>query len=150
MNCCKHCESAEVVKNGRVRGQQRYKCKLCGLNFVPGDKRVKADTAIKRAFAVILSSLGKSSYGFIAKLFGVTPPAVQKWLKREAALLGAPEIPATIKAMEFEEMWHFIGSKKTKAGSSRRWIVLHGELWPGWSAVVMLPPSSDSTKRSST
>jgi transposase len=150
MNCCKHCDSEEVVKNGRVRDQQRYKCKICGLNFVPGDKRVKADTAIKRAFAVILYSLGKSSYGLIAKLFGVTPPAVQKWLKREAALLGEPEIPATIQEMEFDEMWHFIGSKKTKSGSSRRWIVLHGELWPGLSAVVMLQPSSDSTRKSST
>ena len=88
--------------------RKHYKCKVCGLNFVAGDKRVKADTAIKRAFAVILYSLGKSSYGFIAKLFGVTPPAVQKWLKREADLIGDPEIPATIKEMEFDEMWHFI------------------------------------------
>jgi hypothetical protein len=38
--------------------------------------RVKEDTAIKRAFAVILYSLGKSSYGFIATLFAVTRPAV--------------------------------------------------------------------------
>jgi hypothetical protein len=95
-----------------VREQQRYRCKSCGLNFVVGDKRVKEDTAIKRAFAVILYSLGKSSYGFIAKLFGVTRPAVQKWLKREADLLGEPVIPATIEEMEFDEMWHFIGSKK--------------------------------------
>lgn len=150
MTGCKHCDRKEVVKNGVVRNQQRYKCKSCGLNFVEGDKRIKADTAVKRAFAVILYSLGKSSYGFIAKLFGVTPPAVQKWLKREAALLGEPEISATIKEMEFDEMWHFIGSKKTKSGSSKRWIVLQGELLPGLSAVVMLQPSRDSTTRSST
>ncbi len=147
MNRCKHCDSKEVVKNGYVRDQQRYRCKSCGLNFVMGDKRVKSDTAIKRAFAVILYSLGKSSYGFIAKLFGVTPPAVQKWLRREAALLGEPKIPTTIQEMEFDEMWHFIGSKKTKSGSSRRWIVLHGELWPGLSAVVMLQPSNGSTTK---
>ncbi|MGH9400566.1 MAG: hypothetical protein ACRD2P_00490 [Terriglobia bacterium] len=112
-----------------------------------GDKRVKPDTAVKRAFAVILYALGKSSYGFIAKLFGVTPPAVQKWLKREAAGLGEPEIPATIQEMEFDEMWHFIGSKKTTFGSSRRWIVLHGELLPGLSAIVMLQPSNGSTTK---
>ncbi|MGH9470127.1 MAG: IS1/IS1595 family N-terminal zinc-binding domain-containing protein, partial [Terriglobia bacterium] len=51
MNGCKRCDSKEVVKNGCVRDQQRYKCKSCGLNFVMGDKRVKPDTAIKRAFA---------------------------------------------------------------------------------------------------
>ena len=147
MNWCKRCDSKEVVKNGWVRDQQRYRSKSCGLNFVMGDKRVKSDTAIKRAFAVILYSLGKSSYGFIAKLFGVTPPAVQKWLKREAALLREPEIAATIQEMEFDEMWHFIGSKKTRSGSSRRWIVLHGELLPGLSAVVMLQPSNGSTTK---
>lgn len=150
MNHCKQCDGKDFVKNGCVRGQQRYRCKSCGLNFVVGDKRVKEDSAIKRAFAVILYSLGKSSYGFIAKLFGVTRPAVQKWLRREANLLGAPEIPATIEEMEFDEMWHFIGSKKTNSGSSRPWIVLHGELSPGFSAVVMLQPSSGSTTKSNT
>ena len=150
MNRCKQCDGKDFVKNGCVRGVQRYRCKSCGLNFVMGDKRVKEDTAIKRAFAVILYSLGKSSYGFIAKLFGVTRPAVQKWLKREADLLSEPVIPATIEEMEFDEMWHFIGSKKTNCGSSRPWIVLHGELSPGFSAVVMLKPSSGSTTKSST
>jgi transposase len=150
MNRCKHCAGKDFVKNGCVRGMRRYRCKSCGLNFVMGDKRVKEDTAIKRAFAVILYSLGKSSYGLIAKLFGVTRPAVQKWLKREADLLGEAEIPATIEEMEFDEMWHFIGSKKTNSGSSRPWIVLHGELSPGFSAVVMLQPSSGSTTKSST
>jgi transposase-like protein len=150
MNRCKQCDGKDFVKNGFVRGQQRYRCKSCGLNFVVGDKRVKEDTAIKRAFAVILYSLGKSSYGFIAKLFGVTRPAVQKWLRRETDLLGTPEIPATIEEMEFDEMWHFIGSKKTNSGSSRPWIVLHGELSPGFSAVVMLQPSSGSTTKSNT
>ena len=145
---CKNCEEKQVVKNGIVRQQQRYRCKSCGYNFVLGDKRIKLDTAVKRAFAVILYALGKSSYGFIAKLFGVTPPAVQKWLKKEAEILKEPEISAEIREMEFDEMWHFVGSKKTKNGLSKPWIVLHGELWPGLSAVVMLQPSSGSTTRS--
>ncbi len=148
MLSCKNCEEKQVVKNGIVRQQQRYRCKSCGYNFVLGDKRIKLDTAVKRAFAVILYALGKSSYGFIAKLFGVTPPAVQKWLKKEAEILKEPEVSAEITEMEFDEMWHFVGSKKTKNGLSKPWIVLHGELWPGLSAVVMLQPSSGSTTRS--
>jgi len=148
MLSCKNCEEKKIVKNGIVREQQRYWCKSCGYNFVLGDKRVKLDTAVKRAFAVILYALGKSSYGFIAKLFGVTPPAVQKWLKKEAEILQEPEVSAEITEMEFDEMWHFVGSKKTKNGLSKPWIVLHGELWPGLSAVVMLQPSNDSTTRS--
>lgn len=148
MLSCKNCEDKQIVKNGIVRQQQRYRCKSCGYNFVLGDKRIKLDTAVKRAFAVILYALGKSSYGFIAKLFGVTPPAVQKWLKKEAETLKEPEVSAKITEMEFDEMWHFVGSKKTKNGLSKPWIVLHGELWPGLSAVVMLQPSSGSTTKS--
>ena len=30
---CKGCGSEEHVKNGFMRGKQRYRCKACGLNF---------------------------------------------------------------------------------------------------------------------
>jgi transposase-like protein len=39
MSVCKNCKSEEVVKSGKVRGKQRYKCKDCGYNFVNGDER---------------------------------------------------------------------------------------------------------------
>ena len=149
MGSCKNCGNGGTVKNGVVRGKQRYKCKGCGYNFVAGDGRVDPDAAVKRAFAVILYSLGKGSYGFIAKLFGVTPPAVLKWIRAEAAAAALQDRPVSgsIREMEFDEMWHFIQSKKTKNGSSKRWIVLQGAPWPGCSAVVMLQPSDGSTTK---
>jgi transposase-like protein len=36
---CKNCKSEKVVKSGKVRGKQRYKCMDCGYNFVIGDER---------------------------------------------------------------------------------------------------------------
>ena len=30
---CKRCGSEEHVRNGLMRGKQRYRCKACGLNF---------------------------------------------------------------------------------------------------------------------
>ena len=30
---CKRCGSEEHVKNGFMKGLQRYRCKACGLNF---------------------------------------------------------------------------------------------------------------------
>jgi transposase len=147
MIICKHCNEGAIVKNGIVRGKQRYKCKGCGCNFVDGDGRTKPDAAVRRAFAVILYALGKGSYGFIAKLFGVTPAAVLKWVRQEAASLPDPEVSGAIREMEFDEMRHFIGSKKTNAGLSRRWIVLQGELSPGLQVVVMLQPSEGFTTR---
>ena len=140
---CKNCFANASIKNGKVRGKQRFQCKMCGYNFVEGDSRIRQATLIKRAFAVILYALGKASYGFIAKLFGVTPPAVLKWLKKEAAVIREPGISATIRNIEFDEMWHFIQSKKTRNGSSKQWIVIEGELLDGLSAIVMLKPSED-------
>ncbi|AVP88031.1 hypothetical protein phytr_11170 [Candidatus Phycorickettsia trachydisci] len=109
---CKNCSENKIVKNGNVRGKQRFKCKICGYNFVEGDGRIRYATSIKRAFAVILYALGKASYGFIAKLFGVTSPAVLRWIKKEATTIQEPRINSTIRNIEFDEMWHFIQSKK--------------------------------------
>lgn len=132
------------MKNGFVRNKARYKCKDCGLNFVEGDKRVKENLVVKKALAVILYSLGKASCGFLGKLFGVSRSIPYHWIKEAGEKIGEPQISGDIKEMEFDEMWHFVGSKKTKDGSSKRWIVVQGELWPGLSAIVILKPSQNS------
>jgi len=68
---CKDCGSQRHVKNGKVRGKQRYKCKECGHNFIIGDEREKV-TPEGKALAALLYGSGKGSYGFIANLFDVT------------------------------------------------------------------------------
>ena len=150
MATCKRCGCEQSVKNGKVRGKARYKCKKCGLNFVEGDERVNESLVVKKALAVILYALGKASFNMMGKIFGHSPSLLYCWIVEEMAKLPEPSVPGDIKEMEFDEMWHFIGSKKTKSGSSKRWIVAQGELLPGWSAVVMLQHSGDSTTRSST
>ena len=35
-------------------------------------------------------------------------------------LLSEPEIPINTRELEFDEMWHFIGSKKTKDGFTKQ------------------------------
>ena len=150
MISCKRCNSTRVVKNGFVRNKQRYLCKNCTYNFVEGDARRKESVAVKKALSVILYSLGKASFGFLGKLFGVSRSLTYRWIKAEAQLLPEPEISADIKEIEFDEMWHFIQSKKTKNGSSKRWIVVQGEPLPGLSAIVMLQPSGDCMQRLST
>lgn len=147
---CKRCKSEIAVKNGMVRGRQRYRCGACGYNFIEGDRRVKESLVAKKALAVILYSLNKSSFGMLGHIFGVSRSLTYRWIVEAAAKLPEPQAPGTIREMEFDEMWHFIGSKKTNAGSSRRWIVAQGEPWPGCLAVVMLRPSDASTTRSGT
>ena len=38
---CKKCGCKDGVKNGLVRGKQRYKCAHCGYNYTSGDARTK-------------------------------------------------------------------------------------------------------------
>lgn len=144
MSQCKRCQSEKIIKNGTVRGKPRHRCKACGYNFIDGDERIKETLVVKKALATILYSLGKASFGMLGKIFGVNRSLTYRWIKEEAHKLPEPLIPGEISEMEFDEMWHFIGSKKTKNGSSKRWIVARGELWPGLSAVVILRPSKGS------
>lgn len=147
MIVCKNCKNQNIVKNGTVRWEQRYKCKDCSFNFVKWDKRVKPDLVFKKALAIILYSLWKWTFNFIAKIFNVTPALVYRWILEEWAKIEEPKISENIKEMEFDEMWHYIWSKKTKDGLLRPWIVTEGKLLPGLSVIVMLQHSKDSMKK---
>ena len=147
MHSCKRCNSVEIHKNGIVRAKQRYKCKSCGYNFVFNDARIKPETTIKRAFTVMMYSLGKCSYGFIAKLFGVSRTTIQNWLEQEADLLSDPVLESNLLEIEFDEMWHFINSKKRNVGLSKHMIDKQKELSLGLQAIVILLLSEDFMKK---
>ena len=101
---CKKCQSEQVSKNGFVRNKQRSLCKACDYNFVRVDDRTKPETAVKRAFSVILYFVGKASYRFIAKVFNVAPSTVQKWISSEAERLEGPQISDDVREIEFDEV----------------------------------------------
>ncbi len=48
----KKCGSSNYIKNGKVRGKQRYLCKDCRYNFVEGDARLKV-SPLGRVFGFI-------------------------------------------------------------------------------------------------
>jgi transposase len=144
---CKNCGSEHAVKNGLVRGKQRYRCKECGLNFVVGDARTNEKIAAKKAMLVLLYSLGKASFNMLGRLFDMWPSQVYRWIAREGMSLSERKIPGEIREMEFDEIWHFIQEKKTNFGSSRRLIVAQGEPWPGCPAIVIPQPSNGYTTK---
>ncbi len=150
MIICKRCGSESVVKNGFARGSQRYRCKGCSLNFVEGDQRRKPQTAVKKALCVIMYSLGKASFSMLGKILGHSPSIIYRWIVEAIDKTPEPPVSEEIQEMEFDEMWHFIGSKKTSFGSSKPLIVGHGELLPGLQGIVILQHSEDSTTKSVT
>lgn len=102
---------SEYTKNGFVRGIQRYRCQQCGCNFIQKDSRQKV-TLEGKTLAVLLSASGKFGNGFIARLFNISRTAVLKWIRGFARQIPELSLTSEIKEIAFDEMWHFLNSKK--------------------------------------
>jgi transposase len=140
---CKGCGGEEHVKNGLMRGKQRYRCKACGLNFT--DTPARGMPLAMKATAVLLYVSGLSM-NRTGKLLGVSTPTIQAWIEQFAKVYAqkpAPEGRAVV--IELDEMWHYVKKSRTSCGSGRLGIVLQGDWWTGNAAVVTLPPPSGSS-----
>ena len=120
-----------------MRGQQRYRCKTCGLNFTDTPPRGKP-LALKAA-AVLLSVSGLSM-NRTAQLLGVSSPTIQAWLEQVAqAYAQKPEPEGRAVVIELDEMWHYLKKSPNPFGSGRLGIVLQGGWWTGNTAGVTKP-----------
>jgi transposase len=90
---CKRCGSGEHVKNGLMRGKQRYRCKACGLNFTDTPPRGMPLRVKVTAVLLYLSGLSMNRTGIeqLAKTYAQKPE---------------PEGRAVV--VELDEMWHFL------------------------------------------
>src|SRR3954447_1405270 len=103
---CKGCGSGEHVKNGFMRGKQRYRCKACGLNFTDTPPRGMPLRVKVEAVPLYLSGL---SMNRTAKLLGVSTPGVQAWVERFAEVYARkPEPEGRAVVVELDEMWHLL------------------------------------------
>jgi transposase len=138
--CCKRCGSTEQVKNGLMRGKQRYLCKTCGLAFTDTPARGKP-LALKAA-AVLLYVSGLSM-NRTAKLLGVSTPTIQAWLEQFAATYAQkPEPEGRAVVIELDEMWHYLKKSPSRSGSGKLGIVLPASWWTGSAAVVTRQPAN--------
>jgi len=77
---CKDCGSDRKVRNGCPNGKQRYRCKDCGRNYVPGDLRERYSLEKKtKVVRMYLEGMGIRS---IERLEGVSNPLIIKWIRR--------------------------------------------------------------------
>ena len=134
---CKRCGSEEHVKNGLMRGQQRYRCKACGLNFTNTPARGKP-LALKAA-AVLLYVSGLSM-NRTAQLLGVSTPTIQAWLEQFAqAYAQKPEPEGRAVVIELDEMGHYLNKSPNRSGSGRLGIGRQGSWWTGNAGGVTKP-----------
>ena len=101
---CKRCGSEAWVKNGLMRGKQRYRCRACGLNFTDTPPR---GMPLRVKVAAVLLYVSGLSMNRTAKLLGVSVSSVQDWIERFAkAYAQKPEPEGRALVVELDEMWH--------------------------------------------
>lgn len=78
INCIK-CGSKEYVRNGRVFGWQRYKCKSCGYQFTKMGERGKPLNIWLTCHGLYVFGLSMRQ---IARVVGVSAQTVSRWIKK--------------------------------------------------------------------
>ena len=76
---CPKCKSVNIVKNGIVRGKQRYKCKSCNYNFVR--KLPSKELVRMKALSTLINALGDLSYDELELLLNRDTPQLRRWSK---------------------------------------------------------------------
>ena len=114
MNCPK-CTCAEAVKNGKMNGKQRFKCKACGCNYTQSSRY-----RIPRAKRLECLRLYLEGVGFraIERLTGVSHVSVINWVRDLGERIERlrPQDGAQVNVIELDEMWHFAPKSPTSAG----------------------------------
>jgi transposase-like protein len=137
MKCLK-CSCEGAVRNGVIWGKQRYKCKQCYYQFTRSTRRGQSEQSKTLALILYLSGLSMNMTG---KIVGVTAQSVMRWIKEfgEKALKELP-IPSGIKAVEMDEMHHFLLKKQKKSGSGKCWIIELSDSVVGDVVIVVRKP----------
>lgn len=141
INNCKKCGSTKYIKNGFVRGLQRYRCQDCRCNFTH-TKRRGIHPALK-AFGIVLYGMCGVPMYKIAKLFGVSNVAVLKWIRKEADLIEDVPSHAESNIVMIDEMWHFVNGKKRRFGSGEPLTAYRVDLSDGNWALVAIHAAKD-------
>lgn len=138
MIICKRCQSEECVRNGEVRGKQRYKCGVCGLNFVVGDGRSKPFSLLRKALAVLFYRLSNAPGWMLTEVFGVSNTMIWRWIEEfEARLEQAPDAEMRMDLTGAEVM-KYLSEQKAFWGTKKRWVVARGEVCPGYKAIIIM------------
>ncbi len=112
---CPRCKSDQRVKDGIVKGRQRYQCKACGFRYTVEYKSGITPYFKRLALMMYLEGLGFRSIG---RILGVSNVAVLNWVRDFGMKAGdLPEVETNLKQVEIDEMHTYIGSKKTEEGS---------------------------------
>ena len=111
------CKSSKrQVKNGLNKsGSQKYVCRECSTVYTP-EPNETGYPAETRLLAIRMYVEG-SSYGSIGRVLKVNPQSVANWVSTYTAKLPKAPLPERVKNAELDELFTFVGKKKTKSTS---------------------------------
>ena len=114
---CPNCQSNKrQVKDGLNKsGSQKYRCNDCSTVYTPEPKPNGYPKAT-RLLAIRMYVEG-NSYGAIGRILKVNPQSVTNWVKRHIANLPPAPVPEKPRIAELDELYTYIGKKKTKSMS---------------------------------
>ena len=123
---CPKCEQTEQqYKNGKTKaGSQRYRCARCGCSYTPEKKVQGYGKALRqKAIKMYIDGAGLRRTG---RQLGIHHQTVANWTKQHAEQWPEVPMPAEVQTAEFDEVFTYIGDKKTESISLRWSIALLG------------------------
>lgn len=117
MNICPSCGASErQVKNGRnPSGSQRYKCQACGRIYTPEPTPAGYEQSVRdQAIRLYVEGINLRRIG---RILGVNHQSVANWVNAYADRLPAAPVPEHVETVELDELFTFVGDKKTQPTS---------------------------------
>lgn len=119
MKRCPYCqETTRQNKAGKTNaGSQRYRCMHCNHKYTPEPKQQGYPKSMrKRALEMYVDG---GNLRRIARHLKVAPRTVALWVTDLAEALPNTPMPEEVKEAEMDEMFTFIGDKKTESTFSQ-------------------------------
>ena len=116
MKCPKCKSKAKQHKVGTtVAGSQRYRCYGCKHTYTPIQKpRGYSEELRQQALRMYVDGMNLRRIG---RHLGIHHQSVANWVKAYASQLPKAPVPEQVDAAELDEMFTFIGDKKTGSTS---------------------------------
>lgn len=114
MKCPNCAEKKHQHKNGKTQaGSQRYRCYSCGCSYTPEKKEQGYGKVFRqKAIKMYIDGSGLRRTG---RQLGVHHQTVANWTQAHAENLPETPVPAEVKIAEFDELYTYIGDKKTES-----------------------------------
>jgi transposase-like protein len=119
MKRCPNCqESTRQNKAGKTNaGSQRYRCMHCQHKYTPEPKKQGYPESMRRRAMEMY--VDGSNLRRIARHLKVAPQTIAYWVTDLAEALPKAPMPSEVQEAEMDEMFTFIGDKKTESTFSR-------------------------------